>query len=183
MTKVKITTLTDKISDDEILSRLKGLGVKIKDKTKEEPTLARKDDEKQTFSSETMVEKRVASTIIRRRVQPPQPQKEKLEVVEKEVEIEEKKTEKKEVIARRAPKKVDKVEAEKKIVEPQEQPEILKKEKIEAKAEPVTTVLIEREEVEEQKEEKAEDAIDLKRRSLFICLKRTTTIRCNLVDS
>ena len=87
MTKVKITTLTDKISDDEILSRLKGLGVKIKDKTKEEPALARKDDEKQTSSGETMVEKRVASTIIRRRVQPPQPQKEKLEVVEKEVEI------------------------------------------------------------------------------------------------
>ena len=84
MAKVKITTLTDKISDDEILTRLKGLGVKIKDKAKEEPTLAKKDDEKLTSSGETMVEKRVASTIIRRRVKPPQPKKES-RVVEEEV--------------------------------------------------------------------------------------------------
>jgi hypothetical protein len=81
MTKVKITTLTDKISDDEILSRLKGLGVKIKDKTKEEPSLEKKEDEKHPSSADTMIEKRVASTIIRRRVQPPpQKDKEKIEV-------------------------------------------------------------------------------------------------------
>ncbi len=36
MTKIRITTLTDKISDDEILSKLKGIGVKIKDKSKED---------------------------------------------------------------------------------------------------------------------------------------------------
>ena len=35
MAKIKITTLTDKIKDEEILSRLKGIGVKIKDKEKE----------------------------------------------------------------------------------------------------------------------------------------------------
>ncbi|MCK7504261.1 MAG: hypothetical protein MZV70_09330 [Desulfobacterales bacterium] len=76
MTKVKITTLTDKISDDEILSKLKSLGVKINYKAKEDPALEKKDDDKQTLSGETMIEKRVASTIIRRRVQPP-PQKRK----------------------------------------------------------------------------------------------------------
>ena len=157
MTKVKITTLTDKISDDEILSRLKGLGVKIKDKTKEDTTLAKKDDEKQTPSGETMVEKRVASTIIRRRVQPPQPKKEKVEIVEKEVKPEEKK----EVILKRAPKKIDKVEVEKKIIEPQEQNEIPIKEKFETKSETVTPILIEREEVEEQKEEALKGDIEI----------------------
>ena len=88
MTKIKITTLTDKISDDEILSKLKGIGVKIKDKTKEE---APHEDEKDKTAAagETLVEKRVASTIIRRRVQPPPPpppppEKEKVEVIEKE---------------------------------------------------------------------------------------------------
>ena len=157
MTKVKITTLTDKISDDEILSRLKGLGVKIKDKSKEEPILAKKDDEKQTPSSETMVEKRVASTIIRRRVQPPQPQKEKVEVAEKEVKPEEKK----EATVKRAPKKTEKVEVEKKIVEPHEQPETHKKEKIETKGEPVAPVLIEREIEEEPKEEALKGDIEI----------------------
>jgi translation initiation factor IF-2 len=161
MTKVKITTLTDKISDDEILSRLKGLGVKIKDKTKEEPTLAKKDDEKQTPSGETMVEKRVASTIIRRRVQPPQPQKEKVETVEKEVQPEEKKAEKKEVILKKAPKKIDRVEVEKKIIEPQEQTEIPLKEKVETKSETVAPILIEREETEEQKEEALKGDIEI----------------------
>ena len=157
MTKVKITTLTDKISDDEILSRLKGLGVKIKDKSKEEPVLAKKDDEKQTPSGETMVEKRVASTIIRRRVQPPQPQKEKVEVVEKEVKPEEKK----EATVKRAPKKTEKVEVEKKIVEPQEQPETHKKEKIEIKGEPAAPVLIEREMGEEPREEALKGDIEI----------------------
>ena len=157
MTKVKITTLTDKISDDEILSRLKGLGVKIKDKSKEEPILAKKDDEKQTPSSETMVEKRVASTIIRRRVQPPQPQKEKVEVAEKEVKPEEKK----EATVKRAPKKTEKVEVEKKIVEPHEQPETHKKEIIETKGEPVAPVLIEREIEEEPKEEALKGDIEI----------------------
>jgi translation initiation factor IF-2 len=157
MTKVKITTLTDKISDDEILSRLKGLGVKIKDKSKEEPILAKKDDGKQTPSGETMVEKRVASTIIRRRVQPPQPQKEKVEVVEKEVKPEEKK----EATVKRAPKKTEKVEVEKKIVAPQEQPETHKKEKFEIKGEPAAPVLIEREMGEEQREEALKGDIEI----------------------
>ena len=92
MTKIKITTLTDKISDDEILSKLKGIGVKIKDKAKEE---APQEDEKEKSASsgETLVEKRVASTIIRRRVQPPPPppppEKEKIEKIEKEAASEE----------------------------------------------------------------------------------------------
>ncbi|MCX5799205.1 MAG: hypothetical protein NTU90_06575, partial [Proteobacteria bacterium] len=68
MSKIKITTLTDKISDDEILSKLKGIGVKIKNKGKEE-TSQEEQKEKTALSGETMIEKRVASTIIRRRVQ------------------------------------------------------------------------------------------------------------------
>ena len=35
MAKIKITTLTDKIKDEEILSKLKSIGVKIKEKEKE----------------------------------------------------------------------------------------------------------------------------------------------------
>ncbi len=39
MAKIKITTLTDKMKDDEILSKLKSIGVKIKDKEKEKDEL------------------------------------------------------------------------------------------------------------------------------------------------
>jgi translation initiation factor IF-2 len=148
MTKVKITTLTDKISDDEILSKLKSLGVKIKYKAKEEPALEKKDDDKQTPSGETMIEKRVASTIIRRRVQPP-PQKEKIEIAEKEE------------IIKKAPKKVDKIEVEKKIVESQEMPGVPSKEKIEVKAEPTAPVLTERGEKGEFNEEALKGDIEI----------------------
>jgi len=71
MTKIKITTLTDKIKDEEILSKLKGIGVKIKDKEKEREEQALSETTKSTASGETIIEKRVASTIIRRRVQAP----------------------------------------------------------------------------------------------------------------
>ncbi len=70
MAKIRITTLTDKISDDEILSKLKGIGVKIKDKSKD-TTAKEEKPEGASISGETVIEKRVASTIIRRRVQPP----------------------------------------------------------------------------------------------------------------
>jgi hypothetical protein len=70
MAKIKITTLTDKIKDDEILSKLKSIGIKIKDKQKDgEESLP--EARKSTTSGETVIEKRVASTVIRRRVQPP----------------------------------------------------------------------------------------------------------------
>lgn len=81
MSKIKLTTLTDKISDDEILSKLKSMGVKIKEGGKEE-TPREKSEERATPSGETVIEKRVASTIIRRRVQPP-PVQEKVELKEK----------------------------------------------------------------------------------------------------
>jgi translation initiation factor IF-2 len=148
MTKVKITTLTDKISDDEILSKLKSLGVKIKYKAKEEPALEKRDDDKQTPSGETMIEKRVASTIIRRRVQPP-PQIEKIEIAEKEE------------IIKKAPKKIDKIEVEKKIVESQEMPGVPSKEKIEVKAEPTAPVLTERGEKGEFNEEALKGDIEI----------------------
>ena len=76
MTKIKITALTDKANDDEILAKLKKIGVKIKDTTKEE-TGQEEVKEQISASGDTLIEKRVASTIIRRRVQtPPAPEKE-----------------------------------------------------------------------------------------------------------
>ena len=80
MAKIKITTLSDRMKDDEILSKLKSIGVKIKDKEKEKEGQAQKEvAEKTTASGETVIEKRVASTVIRRRVQRPQPETEKEE--------------------------------------------------------------------------------------------------------
>ncbi|MGD0657205.1 MAG: translation initiation factor IF-2 [Syntrophorhabdales bacterium] len=74
MAKIKITTLTDKMKDDEILSKLKSIGVKIKDKEKEKEELGTAQTQERAGSSgETIVEKRVASTVIRRRVQAPPP--------------------------------------------------------------------------------------------------------------
>jgi translation initiation factor IF-2 len=81
MSKIKLTTLTDKISDDEILSKFKSMGIKIKEGVKEEIP-REKSEETVTTSGETLVEKRVASTIIRRRIQPP-PVQEKIEPEEK----------------------------------------------------------------------------------------------------
>jgi translation initiation factor IF-2 len=155
MTKVKITTLTDTISDDEILSRLKGLGVKIKDKAKEEPALEVKDNETQIPSGETMVEKRVASTVIRRRVQPPP--KEKVEIAEKEL----KQEEKKETVVKKAPKKTDRLEADKKIAEPHGESKVSIEEKTEVKAEHAGPVLTERVEKEELKEEALKGDIEI----------------------
>lgn len=75
MAKIKIATLSDRMKDDEILSKLKSIGVKIKDKEKEKEGQAQKEvAEKTTASGETVIEKRVASTVIRRRVQRPQPE-------------------------------------------------------------------------------------------------------------
>jgi len=116
MTKIKITALTDKASDDEILAKLKKIGVKIKDKSTEE-TGHEETKEHLSPAGETLVEKRVASTIIRRRVQaPPVKEKEPPKEEEKEPveEIKERKTEKK-----TAPRK--KVEVEEKAVPPKEE--------------------------------------------------------------
>lgn len=85
MTKIKITALTDKGSDEEILAKLKKIGVKIKDKSSEE-TGQGETRERPSPEGETLVEKRVASTIIRRRVQAP-PAKEKVELKEEKKEI------------------------------------------------------------------------------------------------
>ncbi len=92
MSKIRITTLSER-TDEEILSKLKGIGVKIKDKGKDEAAPEGK-KEITTSTGETVIEKRVASTIIRRRVQPPPPppppskepppQEEKPELTERE---------------------------------------------------------------------------------------------------
>jgi translation initiation factor IF-2 len=97
MTKIKITALTDKASDEEILAKLKKIGVKIKDKSTEE-TGRGETREELSPAGETLVEKRVASTIIRRRFQtPPAKEKEESKEEKKETpeEIKEGKIEKK----------------------------------------------------------------------------------------
>ncbi len=73
MNKIKITALTDKASDEEILAKLKKIGVKIKDKARDDEVHG---DAKQQESAagEMLIETRVASTIIRRRVHQPPPQ-------------------------------------------------------------------------------------------------------------
>ena len=87
MSKIKLTTLTDKIGDEEILSKLKNIGVKVKEGGKEGAGQKRDTVEKVSVAGETMVEKRVASTIIRRRVHPVVPA-EKREPKEEKIEIE-----------------------------------------------------------------------------------------------
>jgi len=87
MSKIKLTTLTDKIGDEEILSKLKNIGVKVKEGGKEGAGQKRDTVEKVSVAGETMVEKRVASTIIRRRVHPVVPV-EKREPKEEKIEIE-----------------------------------------------------------------------------------------------
>jgi translation initiation factor IF-2 len=84
MAKIRITTLTDKMKDEEILSKLKGIGVKIKDKEKEKDEANLQEKEKSTPTGETIIEKRVASTVIRRRVQAPPVAEVKLEPSEAE---------------------------------------------------------------------------------------------------
>ena len=91
MTKIKITALTDKASDEEILAKLKKIGVKIKDKPKDGEITREPAKAETSQSGETLVETRVASTIIRRRVQAPprakeEPKEEKLEIEEKKAE-------------------------------------------------------------------------------------------------
>lgn len=75
MTKIKITALTDKASDDEILAKLKKIGVKIKDKPRDSEAHSEA-KQQESEAGETLIETRVASTIIRRRVQPPPKAKE-----------------------------------------------------------------------------------------------------------
>ncbi len=74
MAKIKLTTLTDKMSDDEVLAKLKNISrVKVKDKEKvKDQTLQEGKSNKTTGLNETVIEKRIATAIIRRRVQPPQ---------------------------------------------------------------------------------------------------------------
>ncbi len=85
MAKIKITTLTDKMKDEEILSKLKSIGVKIKDKEKEKEEQGLPQTQERAGSSgETIVEKRVASTVIRRRVQAPPAAEVKKPIVEAE---------------------------------------------------------------------------------------------------
>ena len=74
MPRIRITTLTDKMKDEQVLSKLKGLGAKTKDKDKERAEESHDETkEKLTATGEKVIEKRVASTVIRRRVQAPPP--------------------------------------------------------------------------------------------------------------
>ncbi len=114
MAKIKITTLTDKMKDDQILSKLKSIGVKIKDKEKEKEEQALSQTrEKSNAAGETVIEKRVASTVIRRRVQTPRPViEEKQEVIKEEPEAVSEPALKEQVV------KIKREERKKKVEEP-----------------------------------------------------------------
>ncbi|MGD0237709.1 MAG: translation initiation factor IF-2 N-terminal domain-containing protein [Syntrophorhabdales bacterium] len=85
MPRIRITTLTDKMKDEQVLSKLKSIGARTKDKEKAGAEDAHEETkEKLSAAGEKIIEKRVASTVIRRRVQappppPPQPIVEKIE--------------------------------------------------------------------------------------------------------
>lgn len=144
MAKIKITALTDKASDEEILAKLKKIGVKIKDKSSEE-TGREEDKEQLSPAGETLVEKRVASTIIRRRVQKP-PVKEKEELKEEKKEIPE---ETKEGKAEKKATPRKKAEEKERTVKEKEE-EAAKTAGRRAKAEPKTAVKERSQEQEEQ---------------------------------
>lgn len=74
MPRIRITTLTDKMKDEQVLSKLKSIGAKTKDKEKAAAEESHDETkEKISASGEKILEKRVASTVIRRRVQAPPP--------------------------------------------------------------------------------------------------------------
>src|SRR5512136_2102241 len=74
MPRIRITTLTDKMKDEQVLSKLKSIGAKTKDKEKTGAEEAHDETkEKLSATGEKVIEKRVASTVIRRRVQAPPP--------------------------------------------------------------------------------------------------------------
>jgi translation initiation factor IF-2 len=74
MPRIRITTLTDKMKDEQVLSKLKNIGAKTKEKDKAGTAEVHEDaKEKLSATGEKIIEKRVASTVIRRRVQAPPP--------------------------------------------------------------------------------------------------------------
>jgi translation initiation factor IF-2 len=74
MPRIRITTLTDKMKDEQVLSKLKSIGAKTKDKEKTGADESHEETkEKLSATGEKILEKRVASTVIRRRVQAPPP--------------------------------------------------------------------------------------------------------------
>ncbi|HUJ88744.1 MAG TPA: translation initiation factor IF-2, partial [Syntrophorhabdales bacterium] len=85
MPRIRITTLTDKMKDEQVLSKLKSIGVRTKEKEKTGAEDAHEETkEKLSAAGEKIIEKRVASSVIRRRVQappppPPEPIAEKIE--------------------------------------------------------------------------------------------------------
>src|SRR5271157_1941229 len=85
MPRIRITTLTDKMKDEQVLSKLKSIGARTKDKEKAGAEDAHEETKgKLSAAGEKIIEKRVASTVIRRRVQappppPPEPIVEKIE--------------------------------------------------------------------------------------------------------
>jgi len=91
MQKPKITPIKEKLIEEELLSKLKIKGKKIKGKESVETQRVEKHEET-SASAEQVIEKRVSSVIIRRRVQhtePPSYEKEKIIPSEEKKEIKE----------------------------------------------------------------------------------------------
>ncbi|MCX7857502.1 MAG: translation initiation factor IF-2 [Deltaproteobacteria bacterium] len=168
MARIKLTTLKDKTSDDELLVKLKTMGVKIKDRTEEEPKNELKEEHKAEVKKEEQgfIEKRVTSTIIRRRVSsstkpetvkpepevekvPPPKEEEKVRVAEK-VKIIEEKREEVQVLKILEPKPTQEI--------PKKEEEEKKEPKQKVRIEPIEKQKLEPKE-EKKKEEKKEELI------------------------
>ncbi|MCX7965607.1 MAG: translation initiation factor IF-2 [Syntrophorhabdaceae bacterium] len=91
MQKPKITPIKEKVIEEELLSKLKIKGKKIKGKETTEATKEEKHEETKA-SGEQVIEKRVSSVIIRRRIHPSEPtvhEKERILPPEEKKEIKE----------------------------------------------------------------------------------------------
>lgn len=146
MSRIKFTTLKDNMSEDELLKKLKTMGVKVKDSVEPEE----KNVEEQKKEEPKFEEKRIASTIIRRRAQVAKKAVEETQELKAEkklpelVKIVEEKVEKKEekILERVVPKEPTREEKRQKVkIEPieekKEEPKVEPKvEKIEQPLEP-----------------------------------------------
>ncbi|MCX8109717.1 MAG: translation initiation factor IF-2 [Syntrophorhabdaceae bacterium] len=90
MAKIKLTAIkSSKLTDEELLSRFKAKNISAKIKEKKKGEQLQEKTEKATSTGEIVIEKRISSGIIRRRIQPT-PEKEKIEVKEEKKEVKEK---------------------------------------------------------------------------------------------
>lgn len=94
MAKIKLTAIKSNLTDEDLLSKIKAkkINAKVRGREREEQGHQGQEKEKNEKTSPTgeiIIEKRISTGIIRRRVQPSPAEKEKLEIKEGEIEVKE----------------------------------------------------------------------------------------------